>query len=91
MRKFLIAIMLFVSALFTSCNKKDYSNLPHTDYPEYIYTVHTTSKGYEYVEKDLVRKIQFEGHDYIIFEMSTHKAGVVHNPECRKCNNNSIL
>lgn len=85
MKKFLIAIMLFVSVLFTSCNKTDYSSLPHSEMPSYVRTVHTTSSGYNYVETEIARKIAFEGHDYIIFEMSTHKAGVVHNPDCNKC------
>lgn len=91
MKKILISIMLFVCVLFNSCNNNDYSNLPHSEMPVYIKTVHTTSSDYSYVRTDIVRKVVFEGHDYIIFEMSTHKGGVVHNPECRKCNNDSIL
>ena len=85
MKKILISIMLFMCVLFTSCNKKDYSNLPHCEMPLYVKTVHTTSSGYSYVETDIARKIVFEGHDYIIFEMSTHKGGVFHNPDCNKC------
>lgn len=39
-----------------------------------------------------VQKFTYDGHDYIQFQLSTNNydnsSGWVHDPECRKCNNN---
>ena len=37
------------------------------------------------IEETGIYKIVYKEHDYLMFNITGYKAGVVHDPDCRKC------
>lgn len=78
--KKLIPVFIVFATVLVWCAGSSQSDAP----VEYEYPYSLSEATYE---------VTYKGHDYIIFEggygsyMSNKCAGVVHNPECRKCLN----
>lgn len=95
----MIAFFVLTTVVCTSCdggrnNSSNPDNIPFFDQCDVIDNVKGTKKVVSINELRLpkslysIEKFEFEGHEYIRFKFNTgnsNNAGIVHNPECKKC------